>query len=252
MPITGIFQTTYLKDIASHRLYHSLEVTMIVFCPKKYFGILKPDCIYLYKPKSFMETCKMMRCVLHIRLRMSLQIEHFFLGFNLRAQFFLRGQVQLILAGEKLLVAVEDGILGNVLVRVGAKDDADGRVIAFAALQFIVHTNIHIHLSYVLMGDFAGFQIHQHKAFEDIVIEHEVDVVVLFLCVDMLLAGYKSISLVQLHEKFLNVRDDAAFKLALGKICTTRKPQKLRNHWVLDEFQLVSLISGGSAFPFPV
>ena len=30
------------------------------------------------------------------------------------------------------------------------------------------------------MGDFAGFQIDQYKAFEDIVIEHEVDIVISF------------------------------------------------------------------------
>lgn len=179
-----------------------------------------------------------------------MQIEHFFLRFNLRAQFFLRGQVQLVFAGKKLLIAVENGILGNILIRVGAKDDADCWVIALAALQFIVHTDIHIHLPYVLMGNFAGFQIDQHKALEDIVVEHEVDVVVLFLCVDMLLAGYKGIALAQLHEKFLNVRDDAAFQLILSKICAARKPQKFRNHRVLDELQLVRLITGGQLFHF--
>lgn len=187
---------------------------------------------------------------LPIGFRISLQIEHFFLRFNLRTQFFFRGQVQLVFAGKKLLVAVENGVFGNVLIRIGTKDDADGRIIALAALQFIVHADIHIHLTYVLMGDFAGFQIDQHKAFEDIVVEHEVDVVVLFFRVDMLLAGYKGIALAQFHEEFLNVRDDAALQLAFGKICAAGKAQKFRNHRVLDELQLVRLITGCQLFHF--
>lgn len=53
---------------------------------------------------------------------------------------------------------MQDGVFSNILVRIGAKDDADGRVITLAALQFVIHTNIHIHLTYVLMGNFAGFR----------------------------------------------------------------------------------------------
>ena len=189
---------------------------------------------------------------LPIGFRISLQIEHFFLRFNLRTQFFFRGQVQLVFAGKKLLIAMQDGVFSNILVRIGAKDDADGRVIALAALQFVIHSDIHIHLTHVLMGDFAGFQIHQHKALKNIVVEHKVDIVVLFFCVDMLLAGYKGIALAQFHEEFLNVRDDAALQLAFGKIHATRKPQKFRNHRVLDELQLVRLITGCQLFHFPL
>ena len=187
---------------------------------------------------------------LPIGFRISLQIEHFFLRFNLRAQFFFRGQVQLVFAGKKLLIAMQDGVFSNILVRIGAKDDADGRVITLAALQFVIHTNIHIHLTYVLMGNFAGFQIHQHKALKDIVVEHKVDIVVLFFRVDMLLAGYKGIAFAKLHEEFLNVRDDAAFQFAFGKIRTAGKSQKFRNHRVLDELQLVRLITGCQLFHF--
>lgn len=52
------------------------------------------------------------------------------------------------------------------------------------------------------MGDFAGFQIHQHKALKNIVVEHKVDIVVLFFCVDMLLAGYKGIALANSMRNF--------------------------------------------------
>ena len=187
---------------------------------------------------------------IYLLLLLILQIKDFFLCLDFCTQFFFRGQVQLVFAGKKLLVAVEDRIFGNVLVRIGAKDDANSRVIALAALQFIIHTDVHIHLPYVLMGDFAGFQIHQHKAFEDIVVEHEVDVVVLFFCMNVLLAGYKGIALAKLHEEFLNVRNDAAFQLAFGKIRAAGKAQKFRNHRVFDELQLVCLITGCQLFHF--
>ena len=184
---------------------------------------------------------------IYLLLLLILQIKDFFLCLDFCTQFFFRGQVQLVLASKKLLIAVEDGILCNILVRVGAKDDTDGRAIPLAALQFIIHTDVHIHLPYVLMGDFAGFQIHQHKAFEDIVVD---DVIILFFCVDMLLAGYKGITFAKLHEQFLNVRNNAAFQLTLGKNCAAGKSQELSNHRVFDELQLVCLITGGQLFHF--
>lgn len=67
---------------------------------------------------------------------------------------------------------------------------------------------------------------------------------------NVLLAGYKGIAFAKLHEEFLNVRDDTAFQLAFGKIRAAGKPQKFRNHRVLDELQLVRLITGSQLFHF--
>ena len=82
---------------------------------------------------------------IYLLLLLILQIKDFFLCLDFCTQFFFRGQIQLVFTGKKLLVAVEDRIFGNVLVRIGAKDNADSRVIALAALQFVIHTDVHIH-----------------------------------------------------------------------------------------------------------
>lgn len=37
-----------------------------------------------------------------------------------------------------------------------SKGRSDGRAVSFASFHFIVHTDIHIHLTYITMGDLFG------------------------------------------------------------------------------------------------
>ena len=54
---------------------------------------------------------------------------------------------------------MQDGKSCDVLTGFRTEQYADGRIVAFRAFQFIIHSHIHIHLSYVLMGDFSRLQI---------------------------------------------------------------------------------------------
>ena len=105
-----------------------------------------------------------------------LQIEDGLLCLYLPSEFFLRGQVELILCGKKLLAAMHNGIAGDILIRFGTQHNAKRGVVAFGAFLFVIHPDIHIHLPHVLMGDSAGFQVDQHKTLENVVVKDEIDI----------------------------------------------------------------------------
>lgn len=58
----------------------------------------------------------------------------------------------------------------------------------------------------------------------------------------MLLPGDESIALTHLHNEFLQMREDCTFKPGFGKIHVGSQAQKLCNHRILDELQLVLFI----------
>ena len=53
-----------------------------------------------------------------------------------------------------------------------AQQNADRGVVVFSTAQVVVHAHIHVHLADVLVAEFAGFQVYQHKAFEQVVVKH--------------------------------------------------------------------------------
>ena len=54
-------------------------------------------------------------------------------------------------------------------------------------------------MPYILMLDFRCFEVYQYKAFQYVVIKDEVNEVVAFFSVDMLLPGYERKSLSHLE-----------------------------------------------------
>ena len=85
---------------------------------------------------------------------------------------------------------MQDRIACDVLAGFATQQNANRGIVALFAFEFIVHPNIHINLADILMGDRAHFQINQNIAFQFDVIEHKVDVEVIQLSANMLLAGY--------------------------------------------------------------
>ena len=59
---------------------------------------------------------------------------------------------------------MHNGIPSDVLICIRAKDNTDGWIVSFAPLHLIVHTDIHIHLAHITVGNLFGLQIDQHKA----------------------------------------------------------------------------------------
>ena len=106
------------------------------------------------------------------------------LSFNLLTEFFLGRHIEHVLRGEQTVVVVQNRVAGNIFVGLRTKDDADGRVVVLAAHPLIIHPDVHIHLSHVLVRDGRRFEVDQHKRFEDVVVEYEVDKIVFLFGAD--------------------------------------------------------------------
>ena len=89
------------------------------------------------------------------------------------------------------------------------------------------------------MGNFAGFQINQNKALQDIVIKNQINKIVFFFCMNMLLSCNKCISFSKLHNKLLQVIDNSLFKVRFMVFCALLHIQKLSDNRVSYEFKLV-------------
>ena len=109
---------------------------------------------------------------------------------------------------------MQDGKSCDILAGFRTKKYADGRIVAFRALQFIIHSYIHIHLSYVLMGDLGRLQVDQYKTFHQVIVEYQVYVVVLGIGDDVLLSLYEGIAFAHLHQKLLKMGDDGTLQFA--------------------------------------
>ena len=121
-----------------------------------------------------------------------LEAEDFFLQGYLFAELIFGGHVEHVLGLEEVVVVMEYGVSGYILIGIGREYDADGWVVAFASHEFVVHADIHIHLTYVLMADGIGLEIDEDEALEDVVVEDEIDVVVAFLRSDEFLTSHKT------------------------------------------------------------
>lgn len=114
-------------------------------------------------------------CILLYRLFLCLicrfvarQIKHLLgqqplFAHQFRAQCFLRRQNYLVFGGKQLFMSVQHGVANDRLVFLGSQNDAHGGVVLRAALQFVVHAHVHVRLADVLVREFTGLQLKQHK-----------------------------------------------------------------------------------------
>ena len=96
------------------------------------------------------------------------------------------------------------------------------------------------------MGDLVRLEVDQEEALEQVVVEHEVDVIFVDVGVDMLLAAYESEALAQFHDEPLHVEGEAAFEGFLGIALVLPEAEELNHHGVFDVLQVV-LQGGGEA-----
>ena len=68
------------------------------------------------------------------------------------------------------------------------------------------------------MHEPPGLQVDEHEALEQVVIEDEVDVEIIKLGADVLLAGDERIALAHLEQELLQVGDDCALELRLPEV----------------------------------
>ena len=98
---------------------------------------------------------------------------------------------------------MQDGITHHRGIFAYAKDDAYCGVVVRGTLEVINHAHVHVHLANILMGEFSGFQVKEAEAFEQVVVEHQVNVEGLGFGADAHLAGDEGKAFAQLQQKSL-------------------------------------------------
>ena len=75
--------------------------------------------------------------------------------------------------------------------------------------------NVRLSITDILMGQFTGFQIKQHEAFQQVVIEDKVNIEVLRLSADAVLTSDKRESFPEFQEKRLQILQKRSFEVCL-------------------------------------
>ena len=108
--------------------------------------------------------------------------------FQFAADFLFRRKIGQILAGENLLRTIQNGIFNDSFIFVCTEQDANGRIISGTPFEVIEHTDIHIHLPDIAVCEFGCLEVNQHKALEQVVVKHQIDIEMLRFCTDAVLA----------------------------------------------------------------
>lgn len=117
---------------------------------------------------------------------------------GLRQLFFGR-QAEHVLRGEYSPPIGERGVLGHRFTTIGAEDDPDRGVIVGSGALIVEQANVEVHLADVLRRELPCFQIDQYEAFEDVMVKHKIDVVMVAVGTDALLTSDKRESRSQFH-----------------------------------------------------
>lgn len=131
-------------------------------------------------------------CLCSSRLiRIELLFNKFPVFHKFNSQLIFRRQVQLVTGCKYLVISFRKGKAHYGIALGIAKQDADGRVVAVIHHLAGVVVDVHLHLPQILMGKLADLQVNQHEAFEDVVVENKIDLVVVAVKGDPFLAGYE-------------------------------------------------------------
>ena len=103
----------------------------------------------------------MQKCLFSLKNTLSIVLQpvELLLLFYLPAQLFLRWHIGEILGCKELVVVVQYGIVCHIFIGVGTEQDADGGVVTIWTYKLIVHLDIHVHLSYILITQFVCLQV---------------------------------------------------------------------------------------------
>ena len=128
-------------------------------------------------------------------------------------QLLFARQVQFVFCSEDSLVVQRQRVAHEVCAFVGAEDNADRRIVAGIHQLALVIIHVHLHLPEVGMRQFVRLEVTQDKTTQNIVVEHEIDMVGFPVERQPLLPRHKRKAAPKLHHEFLEVRDEQAFQV---------------------------------------
>ena len=85
------------------------------------------------------------------------------------------------------------------------------------------------------MGQLAGLEIEEHEAFEEVVVEDQIQVEILRLGADALLPRHEGEAFAQLQEKGLEIADQCVFELRLEQPSGGGHAEEFEEHGIVDE-----------------
>lgn len=110
------------------------------------------------------------------------------------------------------------GIFDQKFVFMASQDDPDGRIVTFYIFLFGKIAHIHIHLPYIFIASFGSFQIYQHKAFQDPVIENHIHVVMTITERNAILSADKREAFTQFQQKMLKIVNDMLLEVGFRQL----------------------------------
>ena len=128
---------------------------------------------------------------------------------------------------------------------VSTKDNTDGRIIAFVHKLPGIVVYIHLHLSNILMGQLSHFEVNQHKAFQNVVVEHQINVEVLTVQCEPLLPSHKRKASAQFQKELLQVINQCLLQIAFKHMGVWLDLQELHNIGAFDDLLIFRLRLGG-------
>lgn len=123
----------------------------------------------------------------------------------LTTQFILSRHICHIFCRKNLFTVVKDRISRNSIVSICTEQHANCGIIIMPLYKIIVHTNIHIKLSDILMCQLMCFQFKDYKTFHLEVIKHKVYVKITRVCHNMLLPFHESEPTAKFHYKLFKI-----------------------------------------------
>ena len=94
---------------------------------------------------------------------------------------------------------------------------------------------VNVDLADVLMGELGGLEVDDDEAFQDVVIEDEIEVEVTGLGADSHLAGDEGEAMAHFQEETLELGDDGGLDLGLGGDWIFRQTEEFKDVGILDE-----------------
>ena len=84
--------------------------------------------------------------------------------FEFARELLFAGQDRSIFGSEELIVFAKYGVADNGFIFIRAEDNAEGGIVILASFEIIKHTDIHIHLADILVGEFVDLQVNEYEA----------------------------------------------------------------------------------------
>lgn len=157
---------------------------------------------------------------------------------QLSLEFLLGRQMQLVATGEDIsLLLLAQGVLHHGIVLVRAKDHTQRRVVAFGSTLAVVVVHIELDLAEIAMSQLADLEIDEHIALEHRVIEDQVDIEMVAVDGDTLLARHECKTLAQFEQESLQVVDERLLQLGLDQPRGLRQAEELDDHRVFQHIE---------------